>query len=87
MPNSNTIDRHGVIAIAVSAAIAFSANYASGQEYSARLNAFNEIGGLSDETEENSRAILNKGTGEFKLHLHLLSKSRDGRTPRASPPH
>jgi hypothetical protein len=64
-----TIHRHAVIAIAVSAAIAFSANYASGQEYSARLNGFNELGGLSDQTGANSGAILTKGTGEFKLHL------------------
>ena len=61
--------RYGVIAIAVSAAIAFSANYASGQEYSARLNGFDELGGLSDQTGMNSGAILTKGKGEFKLHL------------------
>src|SRR5580658_7617792 len=61
--------RYGVIAIAVSAAIAFSAKYASGQEYSARLNGFDELGGLSDQTGMNSGAILTKGTGEFKLHL------------------
>jgi hypothetical protein len=64
-----TIHRHGVIAIAVSAAIAFSANYASGQEYSARLNGFEELGGLSDQTAMNSGAILTKGKGDFKLHL------------------
>jgi CHRD domain len=64
-----TLHRYGVIAIALFAAIAFSANYASGQEYSARLNGFDELGGLSDQTGANSGAILTKGTGELKLHL------------------
>jgi hypothetical protein len=69
-------NRYGVIAIAVSAAIAFSANYASGQEnqaqgheYSARLNGFNETGGLSGQTGANSGAILTNGKGELKLSL------------------
>jgi hypothetical protein len=36
---------------------------------SARLNGFDELGGLSDQTGMNSGAILTKGKGEFKLHL------------------
>lgn len=64
-----TMHQYGVIAIAVSAAIAFSASYVSGQEYSSRLNGFNELGGLSDQTGANSGAILTKGKGELKLNL------------------
>jgi CHRD domain len=74
--------RCGFIAIAVSAAIAFSANYASGQEdwghgqeYSARLDGFHELGGLSDQTGANSGAILTKGRGEFKLHLDKSNRT------------
>jgi hypothetical protein len=67
--SAGTIHRYGVIAIAVSAAIAFSVNRASGQEYSAHLNGFNELGGLSDQTGANSGAILTKGTGELRLTL------------------
>ena len=66
----------GVLAIAVSAGMASSANYAPGQEdraqvqeYSAQLSGFNETGGLSGQTGANSGAILTNGRGELSLHL------------------
>jgi CHRD domain len=71
-----TIYGCGVLAIAMSAAIAYSANYAPGQEnrtqvqeYSAQLSGFNEVGGLSGQTGANPGAILTNGTGELILHL------------------
>lgn len=66
--NIRTIQRCSVMAI-VSAAIACSVHYVSGQEYSAQLAGFNEVGGLSGQTGANSGAILTKGTGELKLTL------------------
>lgn len=68
--------RYRLHAVAVAALIVFSASYTSGQddsgrrqEYSARLNGFNELGGLSGQTGANSGAILTKGKGELRLHL------------------
>jgi CHRD domain len=68
--------RYRFLAVAVAALIVFSTNYASGQDYSgrgqeytARLNGFNELGGLSGQTGANSGAILTRGTGELQLHL------------------
>ena len=72
-----TTHQYRFVAIAVAAVIVFSAIYARGQEYTARygqrysaeLNGFEEVGGLSDQTGANSGAILTRGTGELKLHL------------------
>ena len=61
--------RYGFVAIAFAAVIAFSANNASGQEYSARLNGFNVTGSVPGPTAAASGAILTKGTGTLKLHL------------------
>jgi hypothetical protein len=61
--------RYGFIAIAVAAVVAFSANYASGQEYSARLNGFNETGAIPGPTSTPSGAILTNGRAKFELQL------------------
>ena len=61
--------RYGFIAIAVAAVIAFSPNYASGQEYSARLNGFNVTGAVPGPTAAASGAILTNGTGTLELYL------------------
>jgi hypothetical protein len=61
--------RYSFITIAVAAVIAFSPNYACGQKYSAQLNGFDELGGLSDQTGANSGAILTKGRATFELDL------------------
>lgn len=77
-----TIHGCGVIAIAVSATIAFSANYVSGQEnrtqvqeYTAQLDGFNETGGLSGQTGANSGAILTNGKGELRLNLDKINRT------------
>lgn len=50
----------------VTAAFAFAANYACAQEFSARLNGFNEVGDLNNETG----AILSDGSGAVSLQLN-----------------
>jgi hypothetical protein len=67
--------RCGLVAIAIAAVVSFSASYAHGQEYSSRLDGFNELGGLSDQTGANSGAILTKGRGELKLHLDKYNQT------------
>lgn len=61
--------RYVFIAIAVAAVIAFSPNYASGQQYSARLNGFNVTGAVPGPTAAASGAILTSGTATFELDL------------------
>ena len=61
--------RYSFISIAVAAVIAFSSSYARGQQYSARLNGFDELGGLSGQTGANSGAILTNGKATFELNL------------------
>ena len=52
-------------AVLVAALVAFSASYASAEEFIARLNGFRELGGLNAETG----AIRSNASGT--LHLHL----------------
>jgi CHRD domain len=80
--DGGVMHRFGLIAIAIAAVIVLPANYASGQddsrrgqEYTARLNGFEELGGLSDQTGANSGAILTKGAGELKLRLDKSSQT------------
>lgn len=61
--------KYGFIAIAAAAIIAFSPKYASGQEYSSRLNGFNETGAVPGPTAAASGAILTNGTGTLELDL------------------
>jgi CHRD domain len=67
--------RYGFIAIAVAAVIGFSANYASGQEYSARLNGFNVTGNVPGPTAAASGAIFTNGTGTVYLYLDKNSQT------------
>jgi len=67
--DAGAMHRYGFVAIAVAAVIVFSANYASGQEYTARLNGFNVTGSIPGPTAAESGAILTNGTGTLKLHL------------------
>ena len=54
----------------VAAVVTFSASYGhADDEFSARLNGFNELGGLNNETG----AVLSDGTGTVSLKLHKNS--------------
>jgi len=59
------------IAVAIAAAVGFSASYACAQEFSARLNGFNELGAQNNETG----AVLSDGMGTLQLTLDTKSKT------------
>ena len=57
--------RCDLIAMAVAAAVGFSASYACAQEFTAKLSGFQELGALNNQTG----AILSNGTGTAELEL------------------
>ena len=69
----------------VAIVVTFSAGYGYGAEFSARLNGFNELGALNNQTG----AVLSDGTGTVSLELnqkagmieYTLSYSKVGTTP------
>lgn len=81
--------RYGLTAIAVAAIVAFSANYASGQEFTARLTGFQELGSLPSATAFPTGAILSDGTGTATVDVdkssgtvtYKLTYSNVGTTP------
>src|ERR1700730_13066160 len=74
-----------LVASLVAAVVTFSASYGYAAEFSARLNGFNELGALNNQ----SGAVLSDGTGTVKLTLHkeagkidyTLTYSNVGTTP------
>src|SRR5437879_7124812 len=72
-------------AVLVAALVVFSAGYAHAEEFSARLNGFQELGAQNAETG----AILSNGSGTLRLSLdkdarseeHTLTFSGVGTTP------
>lgn len=81
--------RYGLAAIPVAAIVAFSANYASGQEFTARLTGFQELGSLPSATAFPTGAILSDGTGTATVDVdkssgtvtYKLTYSNVGTTP------
>jgi len=63
--------RCDLIAMAVAAAVGFSASYACAQEFTAKLSGFQELGALNNQTG----AILSNGTGTAKLDLDQKSQT------------
>ena len=69
----------------VAAVVTFAASYGYAAEFSARLNGFNELGALNNQTG----AVLSDGAGTVSLQLHqkagmieyTLSYSKVGTTP------
>jgi CHRD domain len=86
--------RYGLTAVAAAAVVAFSANYACAQEFTAYLTGFNEIGEITGPYQNGdgfvyTGAILSDGTATAKFYLdknaqtinYTLTYSNVGTTP------